>query len=75
MEPEDELEALQEQEIRVQKDLNHLSRFLNGRNLRVDIMFSRRRGIRSCLPAFETFSLCGVTVRERLSRVQAPVAE
>lgn len=75
MEPEDELEALKEQEIRVQKDLNHLSCFLNGRDIRVDIMFARKRGIRSCMPAFESFSLSGAAVRERLNRVQIPVAE
>lgn len=75
MEPLQETEAGREQEIQVQKDLHHLSSSLNGENLNADIMFAKKRGIRSCAPPFDTHPGAGTAVRERLKRVQPPPVE
>ncbi len=72
MEPGNETDAGKEQEIQVQKDLRHLSSSLNGENLNADIMFSKKRGIRSCTPSFDTLTANGTAVSERLKRVQPP---
>jgi len=75
MEPVQERDAGEEQEIRVQNDLRHLSSSLNGENLSADIMFAKKRGIRSCTPPFDTLPDKDTAVRERLKRVQPPPSE
>jgi hypothetical protein len=64
-----------DQEIQVQKDLRYLSSSLNGDNLNADIMFSKKRGIRSCTPPFDAHSGNGAAVNDRLKRVQMPPSE
>jgi hypothetical protein len=75
MEPVQEMDPGVEQEIRVQKDLQHLSSSLNGENLNADIMFAKNRGIRSCTPPLDRLPGNGSVVRERLKRVQPPPSE
>jgi hypothetical protein len=65
------MEEQDEQDLQVKKDLAHLSRILTSENLNPDIMFARKRGIRSCAPALGPAQGNG-TVTERLKRVQVP---
>jgi len=67
-----EVDAVSEQELQVQKDLLHLSTSLNGENLNAEVMFAKKRGIRSCTPSFDCHPLNGAIVRERLNRVHPP---
>jgi hypothetical protein len=60
-----------EQDLQVKKDLAHLTRTLTSDNLNPDVMFAKKRGIRSCTPAIEQVPGNG-TVSERLKRVQPP---
>jgi len=75
MEPGDETDAGGEQETQVQKDLRHLSSSLNGENLNADVMFAKRRNIRSCTPPFDTLPGNDTAVTDRLKRVQPPPSE
>ena len=65
------MEADEDQELQVKKDLAHLTRTLTRDNLNPAVMFTRNRGIRSCTPAIEPAQEYG-TVSERLKRVQVP---
>jgi hypothetical protein len=64
------MEEQDEQDLQVKKDLAHLSRTLTSENLNPDVMFARKRGIRSCAPALGLHG--NGTVSERLKRVQLP---
>ena len=65
------MEAEEDQELQVKKDLAHLTRTLTSENLNPAVMFTKKRGIRSCTPAIEPAPENG-TVSERLKRVQMP---
>ena len=65
------MEAEEDQELQVKKDLAHLTRTLTSENLNPAVMFTKKRGIRSCTPAIEQATENG-TVTERLKRVQMP---
>jgi hypothetical protein len=65
------MEEPDEQDLQVKKDLAHLTRTLTSENLNPDVMFAKKRGIRSCAPAFESGQENG-SVSERLKRVQTP---
>jgi hypothetical protein len=69
------MEPGDEQQIQVQRDLQHLTRTLNAENLNAEIMFAKNRGIRSCTPPFDSLPGNGMAVRERLKRVQPPPVE
>ncbi len=56
------------QERQVKKDLANLTRTLTSENLNPAVMFTRKRGIRSCTPDIGQNG----TVTERLKRVQVP---
>jgi hypothetical protein len=45
------MEAEEDQELQVKKDLAHLTRTLTSENLNPAVMFTKTRGIRSCTPA------------------------
>jgi hypothetical protein len=62
------METDEAQELRVKKDLAHLTRTLTSEDLDPAVMFTKKRGIRSCTPAIEQNG----TVSERLKRVQTP---
>jgi hypothetical protein len=61
-----------EQELKVKKDLQNLTRTLTGDDLDPDEMFSEKRGIRSCTPPFKSPKESGLSVRDRLKRVKTP---
>ncbi len=61
-----------DQDLQVKKDLQYLTRTLTADNLDIGVMFSPKRGIRACTPPFESFTLGGLFVRERLSRIRPP---
>jgi hypothetical protein len=65
------MEAEEDQELQVKKDLAHLTRTLTSDNLNPSVMFTKKRGIRSCTPAIVQATENG-TVTERLKRVQMP---
>jgi hypothetical protein len=65
------MEPDEEQELQVKKDLDTLTRTLTSENLNPAVMFTKKRGIRSCTPAIEPEKENG-TVSERLKRVQVP---
>jgi hypothetical protein len=65
------MEADEAQELQVEKDLANLTRTLTSKNLNPSVMFTTKRGIRSCTPAIEPAPEDG-TVSERLKRVQMP---
>jgi hypothetical protein len=69
------MEPGDEQQNQVKRDLQHLTRTLNAENLNVEIMFSPKRGIRSCTPPFDSLPGNGSAVRERLNRIQPPPSE
>ncbi|NMB77744.1 MAG: hypothetical protein GYA23_01460 [Methanomicrobiales archaeon] len=66
------MEAPEDQELAVRKDLDNLTRSLKSDNLNPDIMFARARGIRSCTPKLGTTSKSSVSVSEQLRRVRVP---
>ena len=65
------METDEDQELQVKKDLDTLTRTLTSDNLNPAVMFTKKRGIRSCTPAIEPEQENG-TVSERLKRVQVP---
>ena len=65
------MEAEEDQELQVKKDLAHLTRTLTSENLNPAIIFTTKRGIRSCTPAINPATENG-TVIERLKRIQMP---
>jgi hypothetical protein len=69
------MEPGEEQEIQVRRDLQHLTRMLTSENLNAEIMFSHKRGIRSCTPPFDSLPGNGHAVRDRLNRIQPPSIE
>jgi hypothetical protein len=66
------MEAVDDQDIQVRKDLANLTRALKKDDLNPELMFARARGIRSCTPPFGTTSKSSVSVSEQLKRVRAP---
>ena len=67
-----EVDEEQEQELRVKKDLAHLTRTLTRENLDPGVMFTKKRNIRSCTPAIRKDTEPETSVKERLKRVQVP---
>jgi len=63
-----------EEEAAIQKDIQYLTRTLTPDNLDTNVMFAKKRGIRSCTPPFDAQE-SGPNVRERLKRVQPPEEE
>ena len=63
-----------EEEAAIQKDIQYLTRTLTPDNLDANVMFAKKRGIRSCTPPFDAQE-SGPNVRERLKRVQPPEEE
>ncbi|HUH78372.1 MAG TPA: hypothetical protein VLY83_00595 [Methanoregula sp.] len=68
------MDTAEDQDIDVRKDLHHLTSTLTADDLKPEVMFARKRGIRSCTPPF-TSSANGNAVNERLKRVPPPEAE
>lgn len=66
------MEADEDQELRVKKDLANLTRTLTSENLNPAVMFAKKRNIRSCTPAIRKDTEQGSSVSERLKRVQVP---
>jgi hypothetical protein len=64
------MEAADDRENQVKRDLANLTLVLKKDGLNPDVMFSRSRGIRSCTPVFGTTSKSSVSVSERLKRVR-----
>lgn len=64
--------AEEDQEILVKKDIRHLTQVLTPDNLKPDVMFAKKRGIRSCAPNLENGSGEGQGVADRLKRVPLP---
>ena len=64
------MEEPDEQDLQVKKDLAHLTRTLTSENLNPDIMFAKKRGIRSIAPVFGPAG--NGSVSERLRRVHPP---
>ncbi len=64
-----------EEDLDVRKDLQHLTCTLTSENLDPDVMFAKKRGIRSCTPPLSSDEAGGHIVNERLRRVPAPDAE
>jgi hypothetical protein len=64
-------EAQELQELQVKKDLANLTRTLTRENINPEVMFTKKRSIRSCTPAIEPALEKG-TVSERLKKVQIP---
>lgn len=60
------------QNLQVKKDLANLIRTLNSENLNPSVMFSKKRGIRSCTRFIQP-ALQHLAVSERLKKVQIPV--
>jgi len=56
----------------VRRDLRHLTCSFTSDNLDPDVMFSRKRGIRSCTPPLSADKAGGQVVHERLRRVPPP---
>jgi len=69
------MDTEEEQEIQMQKDIRYLTRTLTPNNLDGEIMFAKKRGIRSCTPPFDAQTGDGAGVSERLKRVQPPPSE
>ena len=65
------METDEDQELQVKKDLATLTRTLTSENVNPSVMFTKKRGIRSCTPAIEPEHEES-TVSERLKRVQVP---
>jgi hypothetical protein len=65
------MEEDEAQKLQVKKDLANLTRTLTSENLNPSVMFTKKRGIRSCTPSIKTAVEYG-TVSERLKRVQIP---
>ncbi len=62
------MENDEEQERQVRKDLANLKGTLTSENLNPAVMFTKKRGIRSCTPDLGSNG----TVSERLKKVQVP---
>jgi hypothetical protein len=60
------------QELQVKKDLANLTSTLNPENLNPAVMFTKKRGIRSCTPAIGQATEQDGSVSERLKRVRKP---
>jgi hypothetical protein len=65
------METDEDQELQVKKDLATLTRTLTSENVNPSVMFTKKRGIRSCTPAIEPEQEDSY-VSERLKRVQVP---
>jgi hypothetical protein len=66
------MEAEEEQELQVKKDLAHLTRTLTSENLNPAVMFTKKRGIRSCTPAIGQATEQDSAVPGRLKKIQPP---
>lgn len=62
----------EDQDLRVKKDLAHLTRTLTSDNINTDEIFAKKRGIRSCTPPFDTTDATAKSVSERLKRIKKP---
>ena len=69
------MESADEQDLQVKKDLANLTRALTAENLNPVVMFSACRGIRSCMPPFETAPAAISMVSDRLKRIPVQPAE
>jgi len=65
------MDTAEDQELDVRKDLNHLTSTLTPDDLKPDVMFAKKRGIRSCTPPLSS-AASGSMVNERLRRVPPP---
>jgi hypothetical protein len=65
-------DAQEDQEVLVRMDIRHLTQVLTPDNLRPDVMFAKKRGIRSCAPDLANGSEEGQGVADRLRRVPPP---
>jgi hypothetical protein len=66
------METTDDQDLKVREDLANLTRALTPDNINTELMFTKKRGIRSCTPKFGTTSKSSVSVSEQLRRVQLP---
>jgi hypothetical protein len=66
------METDEDQELQVKKDLATLTRTLTSENVNPSVMFTKKRGIRSCTPVIEQSTGQDSTVSERLKRIQTP---
>jgi hypothetical protein len=65
------MDSAEAQDFQVKEDIRNLTRILNADNLNPDLMFSAKRGIRSCR-RMAAFPSGGPSVIERLKRVPVP---
>jgi hypothetical protein len=65
----------EKQECLVKKDIQNLTRVLTPDNLNPDVMFAKKRGIRSCTPNFGSASGEGKGISDRLKRVPPPESQ
>ena len=68
------MENAEDQDIDVRKDLHHLTCTLTSEGIKPELMFAKKRGIRSCTPPLSS-SASDTMVNERLKRVPPPEAE
>lgn len=66
------MESDEDQELQVKKDLANLTRTLTSDNLNPAVIFTKKRGIRSCTPVIEEEKGRDSSVSERLKRVRIP---
>jgi hypothetical protein len=62
----------EKQESLVKKDIRNLTRVLTPDNLNPEVMFAKKRGIRSCTPNLEPVAGEGQKIEDRLKRVPPP---
>jgi len=65
------MDSAEAQDFQVNADIRNLTRILNADNLNPDVMFSAKRGIRSCR-RMVAFPAGGLSVIDRLRRVPIP---
>ncbi len=65
----------EDQEGTVKKDIQHLIRILTCDDLNPDIMFAKKRGIRSYVPDFTAMAGEGQKVADQLKRIPVPVSQ
>jgi hypothetical protein len=66
------MEPEYDQDPEVKKDLHNLTVAVKKDGLDPEVMFAKKRGIRSVTPPFEEAAPASVSVTERLRRVQQP---
>ena len=65
------MDSAEAQDFQVKADIRNLTRILTADNLNPEVMFSAKRGIRSCR-RMTTFPVGGFSVIDRLRRVPTP---